>query len=349
MAIQQQRKALVFIAAGLGDAILLIPLARLLRQQGYSVTAIVTSPFPCEQLFEGTAVFDHLIIARTRARKAWLALKEYRNYQLAIVNYFAANRSNLMLAKQMATMVHANRVPEGASSKLESGIVFFKPKPGIPDAEQNILLAGLGAVAWTEALLHIPRPERNSIPLPSGFLALQISANHNKETYKNWPVAHWISFLKRCKTTFPALHFVLLGDISETALGEEVLRADTGNVQSLIGKTTITQAAEVIGKSSLFVGLDGGLMHIAAAQGIPTFTLWGPSNPLLYGYEQLNPRNNKICSLQLSCSPCSAWISPNTSRYAKPEDCPTRECLADLPPARVFTEFSTFAKTHALV
>jgi ADP-heptose:LPS heptosyltransferase len=346
---QSKRKAVVFISAGLGDAILLLPLVELLRNNGYSVTGLVTSVFPCEQLFPGTTVFDHLLVARTKARKGWLALKDYRNYQLAIVNYFAASRSNLLLAKQIATMVHTNRIPQNSGKRIASQVVFFKPKEGIHDAEQNMLLAGNGMHQLKESALQLPIPLLGVRTLPETFIALQLSANHNHDTYKNWPVKHWISFLHLCRRSFPGLKFILLGDVREMAYAEEVVQANTGNMESLAGQTTIPEAVAVIQRCALFLGLDGGLMHLAAALGKTTFTLWGPSNPLLYGYEIMNPEKHKVISLHLPCSPCSAWISPNISRFKGPEECRTRECLADLLPDAVFREFINFAKKHALV
>jgi heptosyltransferase-3 len=345
----QRKKALVFISAGLGDAILMVPLVRLLKENGYDVSAIITSPFPCEQLFEGAGLFERMIIARSKTRKALLALKEYRNFQLAIVNYFAASRSNLLLAKQMATMVHTNRIPEHAGKRLESGLIYFVPQVHLHDAEQNMLLAGKGEHKLQQEQIEFLIPSPPSLELPKTYVALQISANHNKQSYKNWPVGDWISFLHQSHRAFPHLTFVLLGDVAEASLAEKVMEAKTGNVISLAGQTTIFQATEVIQRSALFLGLDGGLMHIAAAAGKPSLSLWGPSNPLLYGYEKMNPEKHRVVSLYLGCAPCSAWLQPNTSRFNGPEACTGHECLSQLSPDHVFGEFSTFVKKHELV
>jgi ADP-heptose:LPS heptosyltransferase len=343
------KRAVIFISAGLGDAILLVPLAKKLKQQGFEITGMVTSAFPCEELFEDGSVFDRIIDARSKAKLALLALKEYRFYQLAILNYFASSRTNLLVAQKIATMVHTNRIPDRAGKKMAEGLVYFEPQTGIHDSEQNMLLAGLGKIGLTEDLIRLSSPPPANFQLPERFIVLQISAGNNTITYKNWPVSYWISFLNQCARQYPDLQFVMLGDSGEKGLANQILDANTGNVQSLCGATTVSQAFSVIGRCSLFLGLDGGLMHTAAALGKPSFTLWGPSNPILYGYQNMNPERHKVISLNLSCAPCSAWIAPNTSRFSAAENCPDIKCMKDLNPDFVFGEFSTFVKQHALV
>ena len=50
----------------------------------------------------------------------------------------------------------------------------------------------------------------------------------------------------------------------------------------LVGHTDLLTAAAVLKRSALFVGNDTGLMHMAAATGVPTVGLFGPSPPAHY-------------------------------------------------------------------
>src|SRR5436309_616123 len=50
-----------------------------------------------------------------------------------------------------------------------------------------------------------------------------------------------------------------------------------GGVIDLVGRTDLLTAAAVLRRCSLFIGNDTGLTHIAAAAGIPTLALFGPS------------------------------------------------------------------------
>ncbi len=50
-----------------------------------------------------------------------------------------------------------------------------------------------------------------------------------------------------------------------------------------VGKLDLLSAYVCLEKAALYVGNDSGLMHLAAAAGVPTLGLFGPSNEALYG------------------------------------------------------------------
>ena len=101
-------------------------------------------------------------------------------------------------------------------------------------------------------------------------------------------------------------------------------------------------AMQVIAGSSLFIGQDGGLMHMAVALGKPSFTVWGPSSEKLYGYQQYDPLMHQCVHLNLSCRPCNAWIGANNSKAAGPEKCPDHACMAQLTTAEVCDRFNKY-------
>ena len=50
----------------------------------------------------------------------------------------------------------------------------------------------------------------------------------------------------------------------------------------VIAKTSPGEAAACLSLCDFYIGNDSGLMHCAAAAGVPTFGLFGPSYPHLY-------------------------------------------------------------------
>src|SRR5690606_37800285 len=50
----------------------------------------------------------------------------------------------------------------------------------------------------------------------------------------------------------------------------------------IIAKTTPGEAAACLARCDFYIGNDSGLMHLAAACGVPTFGLFGPSYPHIY-------------------------------------------------------------------
>ncbi len=70
---------------------------------------------------------------------------------------------------------------------------------------------------------------------------------------------------------------------------------------NLAGKFNILQTAEIMKSFDLFISIDTGPMHLAAAQGVKTIGLFGPNTPTLwapYGKENISIYKN------LPCSPC---------------------------------------------
>ncbi|MGZ3867335.1 MAG: glycosyltransferase family 9 protein, partial [Bacteroidia bacterium] len=178
--------------------------------------------------------------------------------------------------------------------------------------------------------------------LPHSFVAVQISAGNNKVQYKNWPVKYWIELLMMFVKEYPNKKIVLLGDENEVGLSKQITSELNTSVISLIGKTNIKEVMNALAQCDFFLGLDGGLMHLAAALGKPTITIWGASNENLYGYEIFNSNLHKCVHLDLNCRSCSAWINPNNSRINDPQLCPDKACLNDLLPKTVFDQLKQY-------
>ncbi len=213
------------------------------------------------------------------------------------------------------------------------------------DALQNLLLfnnkAGLNDLNFE---LHYTPQNKNKFQIQKKYIAIQVSSANNTAPYKNWGFEKWLQLFKHLQSAFPDTKLVLLGDHTELYLNESISPNEYPTIISLIGKTTLNEVMEIISHSQFYIGLDSGLMHIAAALNKPTFTIWGASNPLLYGYEWMGPKH-KIVSLRLACAPCSVWIHPNISRVKDPLKCPDYKCMRDITVSKVMDELDAFMKS----
>lgn len=88
----------------------------------------------------------------------------------------------------------------------------------------------------------------------------------------------------------------------------------------MAGRTTIKQFFALIKRSRLYVGVDSGSMHAAAAFGVPAVALFGPSNPSWIGpYGQ----ERGIVKVNLPCAPCNR------------RECSDRSCMLRITPEMV--------------
>ena len=142
---------------------------------------------------------------------------------------------------------------------------------------------------------------------------------------KCWPAVHYAT-LARTLFERDGLPVLLLGSGKEAALCEEIATAAPGACRVLAGKTSLRDAMALIGAARGMVSNDSGLMHVAAAFGIPQAAVFGSTSP--EHTPPLNPRASVLWlkeELKLDCSPCFE----RTCRYGH-----TR-CLVELAPARV--------------
>jgi lipopolysaccharide heptosyltransferase I len=98
---------------------------------------------------------------------------------------------------------------------------------------------------------------------------------------KCWPAAYF-SILGNLLQQKLKVKIILLGAPGDIPLLDSIISGISGAVINLAGKTNLKELAAVIQKAQVFIGGDTGPLHIAAAVGTPTISLFGPTNPSTY-------------------------------------------------------------------
>lgn len=70
----------------------------------------------------------------------------------------------------------------------------------------------------------------------------------------------------------------------------------------ILKNTCLSDMAKAIGQVDVFLGHDSGLTHLAAALGVPTIALFGPTDPQRWG-----PKGTNVEILQGPCCQCQDW------------------------------------------
>lgn len=129
-------------------------------------------------------------------------------------------------------------------------------------------------VAWTA-----PQDRARAAALLGAdrWIALGPTANTD---LKIWPAQRFIDLSRALAAEGPlkGARAVVLGgpDARERPLAQPVIDALPGCLD-LCGKLSLPEAAAVLARCALFVGNDSGLMHLAAAAGVPTLGVFGPT------------------------------------------------------------------------
>jgi heptosyltransferase-2 len=142
---------------------------------------------------------------------------------------------------------------------------------------------------------------------------------------KCWPAEHYAA-LARSLFAQHGQPVLLLGSGKEAALCEQISNAAPGACTVLAGKTALIDAMALIAAARGMVSNDSGLMHVAAAFGVPQAAVFGSTSP--EHTPPLNPRARVLWlkhELALDCSPCF----DRSCRFGH-----TR-CLTEVQPPRV--------------
>ncbi|MFZ1502997.1 MAG: putative lipopolysaccharide heptosyltransferase III [Nitrospira sp.] len=99
---------------------------------------------------------------------------------------------------------------------------------------------------------------------------------------KVWPHERFAQLADRLADRF-GCRILLGGDQREREVAEQVARKTRCAPTVVAGKFSLLQFAALVKRCALFVGNDGGAMHIAATMGTPVVALFGPTYPQRWG------------------------------------------------------------------
>jgi heptosyltransferase-3 len=250
-------------ATRIGDAVLSTGLLSHVVERHPGARLMIAAGPVAAPLFEAVPGLDEVLVLRKRRWGLhWLPL-----YARA-----AGRRWDLVVDLRGSALAWMVRAGERR--------VMAKGDPSEHRVRQLGRLFGLdpppGPHLWTA-----PRHEEAAAALlPPGPPVLAIGPAANWRG-KQWRAERFAELAQRLTATGGPLagaRIAVLAAAHEEAQAAPLIRMTApGGVIDLVGRTDLLTAAAVLRRSSLFIGNDTGLMHIAAAAGTPTLGLFGPS------------------------------------------------------------------------
>lgn len=119
---------------------------------------------------------------------------------------------------------------------------------------------------------------------------------------KRWPPTHFATLARLFVEA--GARVWLLGSPNDKLSADAVMAAAGGTahaIRDLTGKTDLGTAIDLLSAATVVVSNDSGLMHAAAAVGVPVVALFGSSSP---AYTPPLSSLASVAKIDIACSPC---------------------------------------------
>lgn len=121
------------------------------------------------------------------------------------------------------------------------------------------------------------------IPDGGSVLAIGPTANWRGKQWRAEPFAELIQRLTAPDGILPGARVAIFGRDDERPMALPVIESvPQDRLLDLVGRIDLLTVYACLERAALYVGNDSGLMHLAAASGVPTLGLFGPSQSALY-------------------------------------------------------------------
>ncbi len=154
------------------------------------------------------------------------------------------------------------------------------------------------------------------LPLKQKYVVLHIVPQWQ---YKYWTVSGWVTVANYLAEQ--GFQIILSGSpaVHEIDYLTKLQLQMPDNTLNLAGKLTLSTLADLIRQAQLFIGVDTGITHMAAATGTITLAVFGPSDPVKWSpwpknyYSEKAPFKSKgnqnisnvsLIQAQAECVPC---------------------------------------------
>jgi heptosyltransferase-2 len=337
---EASEKISVVLPNHLGDVVMATPALRALRAgfPGARITGLVRTPL--DEVLGGLHSLDRLVghavyarrggLSRTRARLELGRAQRGTDLVVVLPNSF----SSALLAWSTGAPRRIGYARSGRGWLLSDALPAprengrFKPLAmeryyldlvlalGCPDRGTDLELATQArSERACDALFA-----RHGIRADGPLVCLAPGAGFGPS--KLWPLEYVAEVAG--KLAAEGAQVALVHGPGEAALADAIL-ARTPGIAPLGGEAmTLSLLKSVLARASLLICNDAGARHIAAAFGVPTLVLMGPTS---IAYTNLNLRKTRLLREPVECSPCQRKVCPIDHR-----------CMTRLLPERVLGE-----------
>ena len=299
----QLKRILVIRPGGIGDAILLIPLLRLIKKSYPSLRIDILCEKRNQPAFlSQQKIYDHLycydilksLLTAFKNKYDAVIDTEQWHYLSALVSYFLNSPLTIGFASRpLRAKLFNIKVPYDLNTYelLNFRNLFSSVFEGQHEVQNiaNSFKIPQNILDWAQS------------NIPDLSVSLYLGGSLPEKRLTKEQSLSIIQFILENH-----VHPILLGgrDILEQSAVLEQTISDKKLI-NLVGKTSLEESGAVIKRSKVFVGTDSGIMHLASAVGTPVVALFGSSNRHKWGPPQ--DKNHVVISNPVACSPCAQF------------------------------------------
>lgn len=144
---------------------------------------------------------------------------------------------------------------------------------------------------------------------------------------KQWEEERWATVADTLSEQLPA-RVILTGGDNELPMVRRITQHMSRPACIIAGETNISQLAALLARARVVIGPDSGPLHLAAAVGTPTVTLFGPADPTEFA--PWGPKQKHIIlASNIGCRPCRIidWADDDLTYHPCMRDIPIGDVL----------------------
>ena len=341
-------KVLVRVPNWVGDAVMCLPALRELRKVlPEAELALVARPwvreiFPLDELRCRIIAYDTLTTHRGLLGR-WRLAAELRKEKFAAAILFQNALDAALLALLAKIPIRAGYARHGRGPLLTHSVAV--PRRGeIPPHEAHYYLELLRRLGLIEPFAEVreillPTSDSQRAAARAQLLTLVrqktqdrtsqaeekpivgISPGATFGTAKRWPADRFAELAGKLRRELGAT-CVFFGSKEEKPLVDSLLPKTGRSTVSLAGETSLSEFIRLVQGCDLYLTNDTGTMHVAAALGVPTLAIFGPTDE--QATRPLGPRVEWMVG-KAFCRPCLLRHCPIDHR-----------CMTSIPVEEVF-------------
>lgn len=284
----------------LGDACMAFPMVRAIKRGRPDMKITVLGPDKLEELWMSMPEVSRYI--GKPAKEGLFAVA--KRIKAVGVHFDAAvlctNSTRSTLEIWLADIPRRVGFKGSLRSKLLNQIIKEPKKTAEKEHHAHRYLriaAGIGADIKQDGLW-----DAGSAPVsPDGTIRVGVCAGAEYGPAKRWPLERFAEVVNQVSAQHAQFRWQLFGAPGEKEMGEKLSSMLNAPHENFVGKTRLSELIAKLRQCQLLLTNDTGTMHLAAALGIPTVSIFGSTCPIETG--PLGERHIVI-QHKIPCSPC---------------------------------------------